>query len=111
MAHNHKTSFRALMLTQFFAAFNDNVFQIVVALLIIQWMDDASAKRLVATSGVIFAAPFLMFSLAAGRMADRWSKARIIVLTKLFDLLVVALAIMGIYLQTVPLILAALFLL
>nr|MBP9699124.1 hypothetical protein [Elusimicrobiota bacterium] len=31
-------SFKALMVTQFLGAFNDNVFQIVIALLITHWM-------------------------------------------------------------------------
>ncbi len=106
-----KKSFWALMVTQFFGAFNDNVFQIVVALLVIKWMDEASAKKMVAMSGVVFAAPFLLFSLGAGRLADRWSKARIIVLTKTFDLFVVALVLTGIYIENIPLILVSLFLL
>lgn len=108
---NHDRSFRALMVTQFFGAFNDNVFQVVVALLLVRWLDELAARKLVAVSGIVFALPFLMFSLAAGRLADRWSKRKIIVMTKALDLLVVAIAVGGIYLKSVPVIMSGLFLL
>jgi hypothetical protein len=75
-------SFWALMTTQFLGAFNDNVFQIVIALLITHWMTAEKARSLVAISGGVFAAPFLLFSLGAGRLADRWSKARVVVVAK-----------------------------
>ncbi len=104
-------SFWALLGTQFFGAFNDNVFQIVVALLIVRWVEGITAQKLVALSGIVFAIPFLLFSLAAGRLADRWSKRKIIVLVKSFDLFIVAIAITGIYMRSIPMIMAGLFLL
>ncbi len=108
----HKKSFWALMATQFFGAFNDNVFQIVVALLVVQWVTDPIAKnKLVTASGFVFAAPFLLFSLAAGRMADRWSKARIIVAVKLCDIVVIMVALSGLYLKSIPIMMVGLFLL
>ncbi len=104
-------SFKALMVTQFLGAFNDNVFQIVIALLITHWMSEEKARSLVAISGAVFAAPFLIFSLGAGRLADRWSKARVVVLAKTVDLGVVALLVAGLYFKNVPLLLTGLFLL
>lgn len=103
-------SFWALMATQFFGAFNDSVFQIVVALLMVNWIADAGqANKLVSLSGIMFALPFLLFSFLAGRVADRFSKARVMVAAKTFDLLVVGLAIAGMYMKSVPVMLAGLF--
>ncbi|MBP9128508.1 MAG: MFS transporter, partial [Elusimicrobia bacterium] len=104
-------SFWALMTTQFLGAFNDNVFQIVIALLITHWMTAEAARSLVAISGGVFAAPFLLFSLGAGRLADRWSKARVVVAAKSVDLVVVALLLAGLFMKNVPILLAGLFLL
>lgn len=104
-------SFWALMTTQFLGAFNDNVFQIVIALLITHWMSTEAARSLVAVSGAVFAAPFLMFSLGAGRLADRWSKARVVVAAKAVDLAVVALLVAGLFMKSVPVLLCGLFLL
>jgi acyl-[acyl-carrier-protein]-phospholipid O-acyltransferase/long-chain-fatty-acid--[acyl-carrier-protein] ligase len=104
-------SFLALMATQFLGAFNDNVFQIVIALLITHWMSAEKARSLVAISGGVFAAPFLLFSLGAGRLADRWSKARVVVVAKTVDLVVVALLLAGLFMKSVPVLLTGLFLL
>jgi MFS family permease len=106
-----RRSFWALIVTQFLAAFNDNVFQIVAALLIIRWLEESAAKSLVAASGIIFSAPFLLFSLVAGRLADRFSKSRILVLTKMLDLGIVSLSIAGMYMASPALLLTGLFLL
>lgn len=100
------------MATQFFGAFNDNVFQIAVALLLIKWVADPSKQNhLITTSGVLFTIPFLMFSLLAGRVADRYSKSRVVVITKAFDILIVFFAVAGMYLKSVPVVLLGLTLL
>ncbi|MBK7544373.1 MAG: MFS transporter [Elusimicrobia bacterium] len=111
MTDRSTRSFRALMTAQFFAAFNDNVFQAVAALLIVRWRGEAASRELVALSGLVFALPFLMFSLAAGRLADRWSKARVVVLTKTVDIGVVALLLIGLFQSSVAFLMTGLFLL
>jgi acyl-[acyl-carrier-protein]-phospholipid O-acyltransferase/long-chain-fatty-acid--[acyl-carrier-protein] ligase len=75
-------SFWALMTTQFLGAFNDNVFQIVIALLITHWMTAEEGAKSGRHLRWRVCAPFLLFSLGAGRLADRWSKARVVVVAK-----------------------------
>lgn len=111
MTQRTTRSFWALMTTQFFAAFNDNVFQAVAALLIVRWRGEAASRELVALSGLVFALPFLLFSLTAGRLADRWSKRRVVVLTKAVDIGVVGLLLIGFFQSSVPFLMAGLFLL
>jgi acyl-[acyl-carrier-protein]-phospholipid O-acyltransferase/long-chain-fatty-acid--[acyl-carrier-protein] ligase len=110
MAKNNR-SFWALMTTQFFGAFNDNLFKITIALLITHWMSEEATRSLVPISGGVFAAPFLLFSLGAGRLADRWSKTRVVVTVKTVDLGVVVFLLAGIFLKSVPLLMGGLFLL
>jgi len=58
MNRTQKKSFWALMVTQFFGAFNDNVLKVLVTLLIVQWVSDDSLRdQLVDLSGVVFVAP------------------------------------------------------
>lgn len=110
MAKNPTRSFCALMVTQFFGAFNDSVFQVVVVLLAVQWiLDPGKANQIVSLSGFVFAAPFLLFSFISGRIADRFSKNKIILVAKSFDLLVVTIAIAGVVWHSVPLLLIGLF--
>ena len=93
MDRGHKKSFWALMVTQFFGAFNDNVLKVLVTLLIVQWVQDESMReQLVDLTGVVFVAPFLLFSMVAGRIADRVGKPRVIIATKVWELLVVTVA-------------------
>jgi acyl-[acyl-carrier-protein]-phospholipid O-acyltransferase/long-chain-fatty-acid--[acyl-carrier-protein] ligase len=100
------------MVTQFFGAYNDNVLKVLVTLLIIQWVSDVSMQeQLVTLSGAVFVAPFLIFSMIAGRIADRVGKPRVIVATKFWELLVVAAAAWSLWAKSIPFMMCALFVL
>ncbi len=78
--------------TQFLGAFTDNVFKIVVILLAAT-TPGRDATRDVALAGAMFIAPFLLFSGYAGDLADRYSKRRVLVAMKAFEIVAMALAI------------------
>src|SRR5262249_30673627 len=78
--------------TQFLGAFNDNVFKIVVILLAAT-TPGRDSTRDVAIAGALFIAPFLLFSGYAGDIADRYSKRRVLVTMKIFEIVAMALAI------------------
>ena len=100
------------MVTQFFGAFNDNLLKVLVSLLIVEWVSDPGRRAsLVDFSGAIFVAPFLIFSMIAGRLADRNSKSYIIVATKFWELLVISVAIVSLWAQHIPWMMISLFLL
>ena len=107
-----KKSFWSLMVVQFFGAFNDNLFKILVSLLIVQWVASNTVRnQLVDLSGAIFVAPFLIFSMIAGRFADRISKSRVITGVQYWQLLVVAVAGASLLAHSIYAILLAMFLL
>jgi acyl-[acyl-carrier-protein]-phospholipid O-acyltransferase/long-chain-fatty-acid--[acyl-carrier-protein] ligase len=107
-----KKSFWALMVTQFFGAFNDNVLKVLVTLLIVQWVADVGwREQLVDLSGAVFVLPFLLFSMIAGRIADRVGKPRVIIATKFWELLVVAAAALSLWAKSIPSMMGALFML
>ena len=84
-------TFWGLLVTQFLGAFNDNVFKFLVMFLC---TDRAKANPLDDWQGyalIAFASPFVIFSGVCGYLADRYSKTRIIVLSKLLEI-----AIMGV---------------
>jgi len=55
-----------------FRRLHDNVLKVLVTLLIVQWVQDESMReQLVDLTGVVFVAPFLLFSMVAGRISDR----------------------------------------
>lgn len=103
-------SFTWLNVTQFLGALNDNVFKLLLIFFLITLEGAESAGRVAALAGALFVVPFLLFSPAAGMLADRVGKNRIIVATKAMEVAVMALATAGFALAVPGLLYAALFL-
>src|SRR5579872_2074303 len=108
---NWRLGFWSLIATQFQGAFNENALKFLVLYLILAIEKD-SAKRdlLVLLVGFLFAAPFILFSLSGGFLADRFSKRRVTIWTKFFELGVMLLAVISLIQPNLPLALAAIFL-
>jgi hypothetical protein len=73
MAENKTRSNKAttaLLLVQFFDAFNDNAFKIIVSLLAIRTLSSfRHTTEFVSLIGLIFTVPFIIFSPLAGYLA------------------------------------------
>src|SRR2546430_10346821 len=112
MQGKEKKSFWALIVTQFFGAFNDNVLKTLVTLLVVAWVENFKRRNsLVSVSGVVFVAPFLIFSMIAGRVADRMGKPGVIRATKFWELVVIAAAIASLLNESIVWMMVTLFLL
>ena len=103
-------SFAWLNVTQFLGALNDNVFKLLLIFFLITLEGPESAGRVAALAGALFVVPFLLFSPAAGMLADRVGKNRIIVAAKGMEVAVMALATAGFALAVPGLLYLALFL-
>src|SRR5260370_303227 len=78
--------FWSLIATQFQGAFNDNGLKFFVIFLILGTNPTESQKDfLVFVIGNLFALPFLLFSMAGGFLADRFSKRSVAMATKIFE--------------------------
>jgi 1-acyl-sn-glycerol-3-phosphate acyltransferase len=105
--------FAPLFWTQFFGAFNDNLFKNAVVILIVfraVHVAGIAPEQMVALSGAIFIAPYLLFSGIAGQVADKLDKARLIRAAKLAEIAIMAVGALGFVTGSVPLLLAVLFL-
>src|SRR5256885_13833361 len=81
-----RLGFWSLIATQFQGAFNDNGLKFFVIFLILGTNPTASEKDwLVFVIGNLFALPFLLFSMAGGFLADRYSKRSVAIATKIFE--------------------------
>src|SRR6266576_492091 len=81
-----RLGFWSLIATQFQGAFNDNGLKFFVIFLILGTNPAASEKDwLVFVIGNLFALPFLLFSMAGGFLADRYSKRSVAISTKIFE--------------------------
>jgi MFS family permease len=103
-----------LFITQFLGALNDNVIKnAMIVLLTFQashWTTLAPGLLANLAAGV-FILPFFLFSASAGQLADKYDKAQLTRWVKLFELLIVFIAGTGFWLQQLPILLLALFLL
>jgi acyl-[acyl-carrier-protein]-phospholipid O-acyltransferase/long-chain-fatty-acid--[acyl-carrier-protein] ligase len=109
-AASHR-GFWNLIATQFQGAFSDNALKNLVIFLILGMnLPHESANRMISLVGIIFAIPFLLFSLAGGYFADRYSKRSVTISTKYLEIAVMVLALAGLAASNLPLQFAAIFL-
>src|SRR5437879_11631405 len=72
---NWPVGFWSLIVTQFQGAFNDNALKFLVIYLIVgRDFPVAMRDRLVLLVGALFALPYILFLLACGYLADRYSE-------------------------------------
>ena len=106
-----RRGFWSLIATQFQGAFNENALKFLTIYLILALeKDKAQRDQLEFLVGVLFAAPFILFSLTGGFLADRFSKRRVTLWTKVFEIGVMLLAVFSLAGPNFPLALAAIFL-
>jgi len=86
-----------LFLTQFLGAINDNLLKVALVTLVTYKAiaDESTGKAAVITATAIFIIPYVFFSATAGQLADKFEKATLIRLVKLWEIGVVILAALG----------------
>lgn len=105
--------FGPFFLTQFFGAFNDNVFKNSLIILIAfqsSFSGSDISNYIINLAALLFILPFFLFSATAGQIADRFGKAGLIRKIKLGEIVIMVLAGAGFYLDSIPLLLLCLFL-
>ena len=102
-----------LFTTQFFGAFNDNLFKAALAALFVYGSLVAAEHRDLAVNAAtgLFVLPFFLFSAMAGQIADKYEKSRIVRRVKLLEIAVALMAGVALFLQSFALMLTVLFLL
>src|SRR5437016_10400231 len=81
-----RLGFWSLIATQFQGAFNENALKFLVIYLILTVeKDKARRDQLELLVGVLFAAPFILFSLTGGYLADRFIKRGLRICPKVFE--------------------------
>jgi len=90
---------RGLLIAQFFGAFNDNAWKLMVALLAIRQATagmtpgpelEASAQTQTALTFIVFTLPLMLLSLIGGTLADRLSKRTVIISIKVAEVLLMS---------------------
>lgn len=106
--------FLPFFLTQFFGAFNDNLFKNAMVLLITFKLasgDAADAAVMVNLAGGLFILPFFLFSATSGQLSDKFERSRIMRMVKVLEIVITLVGAVGFIRHDVTLLFAALFLL
>ena len=99
--------------TQFFGAFNDNVFKNALVILITfksYTLLGLGADQMVALCGGIFILPFFLFSASAGQIADKYPKHILIFWIKVWEIIVMLIGGAGFIYGNITLLMFSLFL-
>ncbi len=91
-------SFAWLNATQFFGALNDNAFKLLIIFFLVDQLG-LDQKATIGMAAIIFVIPFLLFSHAAGILADRYSKQHIVFYAKCAELALMILGLAAVLLQ------------
>ena len=98
-APDNRRGFWALFVTQFQGAFSDNVYRTLAMFLMVGMtlphFEDASREFKMSMVGALFALPFILFSMAGGYLADRFSKRSVAIGTKVAEILIMGLALLA----------------
>jgi 1-acyl-sn-glycerol-3-phosphate acyltransferase len=106
--------FGPFFLTQVLGAFNDNVYKNALVILVafgVAGLSQSQVNFYVNLSAGLFILPFFLFSATAGQIAEKHEKSQLIRFTKLLEIAIMALAAVGFWFKSVPLLLGLLFLL
>ncbi len=104
--------FLPLFITQFFGAFNDNVFKNALVIFITYKVaQDAGLdpQILVTLVAFLFILPFFLFSALSGQLADKFDKSKIAKIIKFAEIFLMSFAAIGFYTHNITLLMIVLF--
>lgn len=99
----HERRFLPLFITQFFGAFNDNAFKLAMLTMISYRLSHSQAQSefYQALASALFIIPFFIFSSISGQLADKYDKALITRLIKIFEVIFIIIGGVGLYLGSI----------
>ena len=105
--------FAPLFLTQFLGAFNDNLFKTALFVMISFYGLGANTvlppSQMLNLGALLFILPYFLFSAISGQLSTKFDKAKLARVVKLLEILIMAVAAYGFYIQSAPLLLFCLF--
>jgi acyl-[acyl-carrier-protein]-phospholipid O-acyltransferase/long-chain-fatty-acid--[acyl-carrier-protein] ligase len=104
-----RRGFWSLFATQFQESFSDNAYRWLMVTLITTTMATERQNSLVFAVTALFSLPFILFSMCGGYLADRYSKRLVLMGTKIAEMGVMSLVLLGLAIGSLPILLCALF--
>ncbi len=102
--------FWSLFAVQFQGAFSDNLFKFLVLFLVNRLVPEAQRDGYISLVLALFSLPFILFAMTGGYLADRHPKRFVVIGTKWMEVAIMTLGLVGLWLQSLPLLLGLIFL-
>jgi len=100
---SQQRGFWSLIVTQFQGAFSDNALKTLVTFVGLSVVTSSRQREaIVPLLGILFSSPFIIFSMAGGYLADRFSKRTVTIGVKLFEIGVMIFVLAGFLLHNLP---------
>jgi acyl-[acyl-carrier-protein]-phospholipid O-acyltransferase/long-chain-fatty-acid--[acyl-carrier-protein] ligase len=97
--------------TQFLGAFNDNFYKIIVSFVAIDRVAASGSRSLyLSLIAFLFVLPSALFSAYAGQLADRYSKRKVLVAVKVFEVIIMVLGLCAFFIERIEPMLGVVFL-
>jgi acyl-[acyl-carrier-protein]-phospholipid O-acyltransferase/long-chain-fatty-acid--[acyl-carrier-protein] ligase len=103
--------FQSFLWTQFLGALNDNIYKMIVSVIAIRVAGEANSGKYLAIAGAVFVLPFLLFAGYSGQLADRFSKTRVLQITKSLEVVTMLMGLAALITNRLDLLMVVLFLL
>jgi len=95
-----KHAIHFLNIAQFLGVVNDNFFKYLILFFFINLRGSHASSIIATWVGMIYVLPFLLFSSAAGILADRYNKQKIIIVLKFIEMIIMFLGIFSFLFKT-----------
>lgn len=95
-------SFRSVVFTHFCTTVNDNLYKVLLILFLLKIAPARSASFIVGVTSFLFVLPFLFLASVAGSLSDKYSKSKIILITRIIEVLGVILGSICLYYKFIP---------
>lgn len=99
-----------LFATQFQGAFSDNVFKFLAIFLVSDLVAREVRDQYISVVLAVFSLPFILFSMAGGYLADRFSKRQVVIATKIAEVAIMTLGTVALVTQNFLFLVVVLFL-
>jgi len=99
-----------LFTSQFLGVLNDNILKSAIIFISVLWLAEEYHPLVISAASALMVLPFVLFSPLAGKWAQTKSKQRIFELSKLMEIPIMCLAVLGFYIESIHIVMIAMLL-
>lgn len=99
-----------LFTTQFLGVLNDNILKSAIIFISVLWLAEDYHPLVISTAGALMVLPFVLFSPLAGKWAQTKSKQKIFEISKLMEIPIMCIAVLGFYIESIHIVMIAMLL-